>query len=410
MLGIPTHLAPRVSAWSMVRASHVAAVCSLVVAAVLLFLVHVADPSRHVVPALVALVPMVLMIGVHARVGSWRSAAAFLAIGGVSAWWFAGVVEREVGDVVAVASYLVSLAIVPLVLVGGAGPVASRVIAWSILGFAVGKVATSIGTASVDGVVQPGILAWVALGLVVGIMGLGTRTGRRLRRIQPELLRSAREEHVSAYRQGVEAEAAALLHDTVLNHLNAIAHAPHGPMDADLSRALDEDLAALEGRDWLATGTIPTRTGAVVVTGRLGSLADEHRDQGLDVVLSGDDTVVDRLEPDVRTALLRAVGQCLTNVRKHAGTDAAELSVFDDGATCTVMVVDDGAGFDERATGADRMGLRQSIRQRVERVGGAVQVWSSPGSGTSIMLSVPMLAPVTSLQAEANDGRDEAAS
>jgi hypothetical protein len=35
------------------------------------------------------------------------------------------------------------------------------------------------------------------------------------------------------------------------------------------------------------------------------------------------------------------------------------------------------------------MGLRGSVRERIGRVGGDVQVWSSPGSGTSVMMSVP---------------------
>uniref|UniRef100_UPI00374DFC03 sensor histidine kinase n=1 Tax=Clavibacter michiganensis TaxID=28447 RepID=UPI00374DFC03 len=76
-------------------------------------------------------------------------------------------------------------------------------------------------------------------------------------------------------------------------------------------------------------------------------------------------------------------------VRKHAGTDRAEVSVFDDGASCTVMVVDDGRGFDEQETSPDRMGLRGSVRERIARVGGDVQVWSSPGSGASVMMTVP---------------------
>jgi signal transduction histidine kinase len=60
------------------------------------------------------------------------------------------------------------------------------------------------------------------------------------------------------------------------------------------------------------------------------------------------------------------------------------------------MVVDDGRGFDEQATGADRMGLRNSVRERIGRVGGDVQVWSSPGSGTSVMMSVPYSAAIES--------------
>jgi signal transduction histidine kinase len=373
----------------MVRAFHAAAIGALVMAAVLLVLYKIVDPSRHVLPAVLAIVPMLVMIAVHARRGTWRSAALFLVVGGVCAWWFSLVVELQLGDVPSVASYLVSLAIIPLLLVGGAGSGAARVIAWSVLGFAVGRVATLVGTAQADGSYRPGVLAWVTLAMVVGIMGVGSRMTSRLQRIQPELLRSARDEHVSAYRQRTELEAAAILHDTVLSHLGALALAPDGPMDGTLAQKVDEDLATLSERDWLSTD----RTAASTMHDAFGSMLTQHRDAGLDVTLSGDLAVLDRLGGEVLTAVTRATDQCLANVRKHAETDTAEVSVFDDGRSCTVMVVDDGRGFDERETGADRMGLRNSVRERVGRVGGEVQVWSAPGSGTSVMLTVPLDAP-----------------
>ena len=386
MLGIPTHLAPRVSAWSMVRAFHAASICAIVVAVAILVLYGVADRAAGVLPAVVALLPTLAMIAVHARIGTWRSAAAFLLVGGVCTWWFSFVVQQELGREQYVASYLASLAIIPLVLVGGAGTGTARVIAWSLLGFAVGRVASLVGTVQATGVVQPAVLAWVTLALVVGIIGIGTRLTARLQRVQPELLRSAREEHVSAYRQGIEAEAAAILHDTVLNHLNAIALAPAGPMDEDLARSVESDFAMLSGREWLGaerrrvdSGNSPLRTAV-----------DEARASGLRVALTGDLAAADGLDDAAATALGRAVAQCLANVRKHAGTDDAEVSVFADRETCTVMVVDDGRGFDEASTGADRLGLKNSVRQRIDRVGGDVQVWSAPGSGTSVMMTVPL--------------------
>jgi signal transduction histidine kinase len=51
--------------------------------------------------------------------------------------------------------------------------------------------------------------------------------------------------------------------------------------------------------------------------------------------------------------------------------------------------VDAGSGFEEAETGDDRLGLRQSVRRRIELVSGTVQVWSTPGRGTSVMIRVP---------------------
>jgi len=398
VLGIPTHLAPQVNAWSLVRAFHGAAIASLVLVAALLVAEHAADPAVHTGPALLALVPMVTMMVVHARFATWRSAAAFLLAGGGCSVWFGAVVERELGHIPDLATSLVSLVTIPLILVGGAGVRPSRVIAWSALGFLVGRCGTLVGTMSVGGDYRIAVLAWVALLLVIGIVGIGARVTSRLRRVQSELLRSAREEHVSAYRQGAELEAAAILHDTVLNHLNAIALAPAGPIDAHLARTVEDDFSMLVGREWLSAHPGRSATaGEPGATERndaerndLERIVEECRGAGLSVDVTGDVDTTNRLEPGILTALSRAVAQCLTNVRKHAGTDHAEVSVFEDGRMCTVMVIDDGKGFDERETGADRLGLKNSVRQRIDRVGGEVQIWSSPGSGTSVMMSVPM--------------------
>jgi signal transduction histidine kinase len=411
VLGIPTHLAPRVNAWSTVRAFHAAAIGSLVAAAVLLLLHRVGDPSADVLGAVLAVVPMLVMIAVHTHVGTWRSAGAFLVVGGLCSFWFATVVQRELADVPWVASYLLSLVVVPLVLIGGSGTGTLRVVLWSVSGFAVGRAVTSIAAARAGGPDHPLVLAWVTLGFVIALVVAVSRSTARSDRIQPELLRSAREEHVTAYRAGIEAEAAAILHDTVLNHLNAIALAPAGPMDEHLARTIESDVAMLTGRSWLAGESAVADDGGAGDATAQGVLAfermlDEQRSDGLRITVTGDPVSVARLAPPALTALTRAVGQCLANVLKHAGTDAAEVSVFDDGVACTVMVVDDGRGFDEQATAADRMGLRNSVRERIGRVGGDVQVWSTPGSGTSVMMSVPYAAvPAPAADTIAGDGR-----
>ena len=55
----------------------------------------------------------------------------------------------------------------------------------------------------------------------------------------------------------------------------------------------------------------------------------------------------------------------------------------------TVVVVDSGAGFDLDEVPDDRIGLRTSIKGRIEQEGGSVRIWSRPGVGTTVVLSVP---------------------
>jgi signal transduction histidine kinase len=107
----------------------------------------------------------------------------------------------------------------------------------------------------------------------------------------------------------------------------------------------------------------------------------------VDVVVAPDLGALDREHVD---ALAGAVGEALTNAGKHGGAQHVTVYVEpdDDGEGLTCSVRDDGAGFDP-ATTTERVGLRRSIRGRVEALGGRVDVESRPGEGTEVRLWVP---------------------
>ena len=60
-----------------------------------------------------------------------------------------------------------------------------------------------------------------------------------------------------------------------------------------------------------------------------------------------------------------------------------------DQSGCTIVISDTGHGFDSASVPAARLGLRVSIQERVASVGGAVEVRTSPGEGTTIVLTWP---------------------
>ena len=104
-----------------------------------------------------------------------------------------------------------------------------------------------------------------------------------------------------------------------------------------------------------------------------------------------------RVEPEceeVRILLFEAARELLFNVVKHAETGRARLTLTmsPDGEVC-LTVADEGAGFRpaestlERAT-ASGFGLF-SIRERLELLGGRLQVEAAPGRGTRITVSAP---------------------
>jgi two-component system sensor histidine kinase UhpB len=54
-----------------------------------------------------------------------------------------------------------------------------------------------------------------------------------------------------------------------------------------------------------------------------------------------------------------------------------------------LSITDDGRGFDVNGPPGDGLGL-VSMRERVESVGGALEIHSTPGSGTRIRVTVPI--------------------
>ncbi|HET7461984.1 MAG TPA: PAS domain S-box protein [Longimicrobium sp.] len=102
-----------------------------------------------------------------------------------------------------------------------------------------------------------------------------------------------------------------------------------------------------------------------------------------------------RFEPEVETTLFRAVQEGLTNVARHAGARTVTLVLERRPGTVGVILEDDGAGFDvepamEAAARARRMGL-PGLRERVELLGGTLEVESAPGSGTTLFVRLPDL-------------------
>jgi signal transduction histidine kinase len=87
-------------------------------------------------------------------------------------------------------------------------------------------------------------------------------------------------------------------------------------------------------------------------------------------------------------ALVLAAREAMANAARHSGVD--EVSVFLDAGDggIALYVRDRGAGFDPDAVAADRRGLAESIRGRMERVGGSARIVSRPGEGTEVELEL----------------------
>jgi signal transduction histidine kinase len=96
----------------------------------------------------------------------------------------------------------------------------------------------------------------------------------------------------------------------------------------------------------------------------------------------------DRLAPDIEQELYRVAQEALNNVLKHAHAAHVRLRLSGKDGRATLEVADDGLGFEPSLRGSDGFGLR-GMRERVERLGGTLQITSSPGNGTQVQVEVP---------------------
>jgi signal transduction histidine kinase len=94
-----------------------------------------------------------------------------------------------------------------------------------------------------------------------------------------------------------------------------------------------------------------------------------------------------RLAEPVESALYRIAQEALTNIAKHAGASAVSIVTRRDGERLTMIVEDNGTGFDE-TTPAQGLGL-VSMRERAELLGGSLRVESSTDHGTTLVVEVP---------------------
>ena len=128
-------------------------------------------------------------------------------------------------------------------------------------------------------------------------------------------------------------------------------------------------------------------------------LADGSLPQALERVVAGfiAETGVDaKLEvrgttraapPATEVVVLRIVQEALANTRKHARAGRVAVAVDYTPGAVAVEIADDGAGFDTAGPTAG-FGL-VSMRSRVRESGGAIDVTSSPGTGTTVRATLP---------------------
>jgi signal transduction histidine kinase len=96
------------------------------------------------------------------------------------------------------------------------------------------------------------------------------------------------------------------------------------------------------------------------------------------------------LRPLVRDEVYRVGREALANAFRHAGPTRIEVEIEYGARALRLLVRDDGRGIDQEVLRSGRDGHfgLPGMRERAERIGGRLTVWSAAGAGTEVQLSV----------------------
>jgi signal transduction histidine kinase len=215
------------------------------------------------------------------------------------------------------------------------------------------------------------------------------------------LFEASREQSIAEERSRLARD----LHDALTQRLfslnltlEAAAATAAGPDPAPTVAAIHEARALVDSSlAELRTLIFELRPPALDADGLVGALRKHAevlgRAHGLAVTVT-DDWAADGPAPgpEVERQLLRVAEEALSNAVRHAGASAVTLSLGTgaDAGDVVLTISDDGRGFDPaaRSIAARKLGLT-SMRERVEAIGGRLDITSAPGRGTTVRASVP---------------------
>jgi signal transduction histidine kinase len=137
----------------------------------------------------------------------------------------------------------------------------------------------------------------------------------------------------------------------------------------------------------ISHGLYPTHLEYLGLVGALKRLCDELRSaRNILIDLTVGD-LPDQLQPSISLSLYRIAQETMHNIITHSQANNVQVELGADATRILLRIVDDGVGFDPSHK-AGGLGL-ESMRQRVQAVGGFIDISSSPNSGTQIEVRVP---------------------
>jgi signal transduction histidine kinase len=242
------------------------------------------------------------------------------------------------------------------------------------------------------------------LGRLTQALRLALERARLVARLEAKRRHSARLSAELVLAQEAERKALAReLHDELgqrLSALNLLLHRSHAYFDDEAGRSLwsqaERELASLVGlvRD-MSVSLRPPGLDFFGLEPTIRHLLTRRFEGGPDWVFEYAGLPA-RLDPIIEISVYRIVQESVTNIVRHARARhvVVEINGGATGAELELIVRDDGAGFDaggwrEHAVRAGRAGLA-GMSERVQLLGGALDVESEPGRGARISALLPL--------------------
>ena len=95
------------------------------------------------------------------------------------------------------------------------------------------------------------------------------------------------------------------------------------------------------------------------------------------------------LPHDLTLSVFRIVQEALQNALKYSRARSVNVHLRGGPDTLALTVSDDGVGFDVEAAWGKGLGLI-SISERIEAIGGTLDMQSAPGAGTTLTIDIPL--------------------
>lgn len=191
------------------------------------------------------------------------------------------------------------------------------------------------------------------------------------------------------------------LHDSTAQTLMAVAlqlraiehRAPEYPATKLLTQARELLVSGIEELRGLAHGLYPRileDLGLIAALTWLGRSTQQRLGATVHIIAPA---ALPAEQSDVGAAMFRVAQEAVSNAVRHGGAKHVTITLTADAATTSMVIHDDGRGFDpEAAAAGGGMGLF-AMRDRMSLVGGSLTIDSAPGAGSTVTATAPTFRP-----------------